>query len=199
MASKLYNETGSLTRFIIRRDRIRIPIWLLSLSSVTFLTAISFRDLYVTDLDRQAIAETMRNPAMTAMVGKGYGLDHYTNGAMMAHQMLLFTAIIVGLMSILLFARHTRADEEDGRIELIRSLPVGRLSNLSATILVLVGTNVLLALFIGLGLYSLRIESMDLNGSLLYGAGLGVTGIFFHSHYSRICSASGELKGYDWT
>jgi len=179
MASKLYNETGSLTRFIIRRDRIRIPIWLLSLSSVTFLTAISFRDLYVTDLDRQAIAETMRNPAMTAMVGKGYGLDHYTNGAMMAHQMLLFTAIIVGLMSILLFARHTRADEEDGRIELIRSLPVGRLSNLSATILVLVGTNVLLALFIGLGLYSLRIESMDLNGSLLYGAGLGVTGIFF--------------------
>ncbi|MBS4196817.1 ABC transporter permease [Lederbergia citri] len=179
MASKLYNETGSLTRFIIRRDRIRIPIWLLSLSSVTFLTALAFKDLYATDIDRQAIAETMRNPAMTAMVGKGYGLDNYTSGAMMAHQMLLFTALIVGLMSILLVARHTRTDEEDGRVELIRSLPVGRLSNLSATILVLVGTNVLLALLIGLGLNTLRIDSMDLNGSLLYGAALGATGIFF--------------------
>ncbi|MBS4219844.1 ABC transporter permease [Bacillus sp. FJAT-49711] len=179
MASKYYNETGSLTRFIIRRDRIRIPIWLLSLSSVTYLTAIAFKDLYATDLDRQAIAETMRNPAMTAMVGKGYGLDNYTNGAMMAHQMLLFTAIIVGLMSILLAARHTRADEEEGRIELIRSLPVGRLSNLSATILVLVGTNVLLALLIGFGLYALKIESINLNGSLLYGAAIGVAGIFF--------------------
>ncbi|MCR2821451.1 ABC transporter permease [Lederbergia panacisoli] len=179
MASRLYNETGSLTRFIIRRDRVRIPIWLLSLSSVTFLTAIAFKDLYVTDIDRQAIAETMRNPAMTAMVGKGYGLDNYTNGAMMAHQMLLFTAIIVALMSILLVARHTRADEEEGRIELIRSLPVGRLSNLSATILVLIGMNVLLALIVGIGLYALKIESMDLNGSLLYGAALGVTGIFF--------------------
>ncbi|MBS4201889.1 ABC transporter permease [Bacillus sp. FJAT-49732] len=179
MAHKLYNQTGGITRFIIRRDRIRIPIWLISLASITFLVAFAFKDLYATNLDRQAIAETMRNPAMTAMVGKGYGLDHYTIGAMMAHQMLLFTAIIVGLMSILLVARHTRADEEEGLIELIRSLPVGRLSNLSATILVLVGTNVLLALLIGFGLYALRIESMDLNGSLLYGAALGATGIFF--------------------
>ncbi|MCJ8008534.1 ABC transporter permease [Lederbergia wuyishanensis] len=181
MADNLTFQTGSLIRFIIRRDRVRIPIWIVSLTAVTFLTAMAFEDLYMTDMDRQAIAETMRNPAMTAMVGKGYGLDHYTNGAMMAHQMLLFTAIIVGLMSILLTARHTRVDEEDGRIELIRSLPVGRLSNLSATVLVLVGTNVLLSILIGFGLYTLRIESMDLNGSLLYGAALGATGIFFTS------------------
>jgi len=181
MASNLNFQTSSLIRFIIRRDRVRIPIWIVSLTAVTFLTAMAFEDLYMTDMDRQAIAETMRNPAMTAMVGKGFGLDHYTNGAMMAHQMLLFTAIIVGLMSILLTARHTRVDEEDGRIELIRSLPVGRLSNLSATVLVLVGTNVLLAILIGFGLYTLRIESMDLNGSLLYGAALGATGIFFTS------------------
>ncbi|MDQ7862150.1 hypothetical protein RCO48_17630 [Peribacillus frigoritolerans] len=39
---------------------------------------------------------------------------------MMAHQMLLLTAMAVGIMSILLVTRHTRADEEDGRIEMIR-------------------------------------------------------------------------------
>ncbi len=47
----------------------------------------------------------------------------------MAHQMLLLTAMAVGIMSILLVTRHTRADEEDGRIEMIRSLPAGRLAN----------------------------------------------------------------------
>src|SRR5690625_7844430 len=112
----------------------------------------SFTELYPSDLERQAVAETMKNTAIAAMVGQGYGLDHYTNGAMMAHQMLLFTGIAVAIMSILFVARHTRADEEDGRIELVRSLPTGRLSNLTAGISVISGINVLLALLIGLGL-----------------------------------------------
>ncbi|MGM0875687.1 MAG: ABC transporter permease [Bacillota bacterium] len=175
----LYSQTGRMARFIVRRDRIRIPIWLISFCFITIITASAFTDLYKSEEERQAIAETMRNPAMIAMVGPGYGLDDYTAGPMMAHQMLLFTAIVVAIMSILLVTRHTRADEEEGRIELIRSLPVGRLSNASATVFVLFCTNVLLALLIGFGLYSLRIESMDLEGSLLYGAALGATGIFF--------------------
>lgn len=178
MAKHLYKNTGTLSRLIIRRDRIRLPIWLLSLAILTFSIALSFTDLYATEQDRQAIAETMKNPAMTAMVGKGYGLENYTSGAMMAHQMLLFTAVAVAIMSILLVVRHTRADEEDGRIEMIRSLPTGRLSNLHATILVICGVNVIMALIIGIGLSVLNIEGMGMEGSLLYGAALAATGIF---------------------
>src|SRR5699024_5065531 len=118
------------------------------------------------------MAETMENPAMTAMVRPG-DLANYTVGAMTAHQMLLMTSLVVGLMSILLVTRRTRTDEEAGRIEMIRSLPVGRLSNLHATWLVLILTHVLLALVTGFGLFALGIESMDLEGSLLYGAALG--------------------------
>ncbi|MFB4162314.1 hypothetical protein ACE1TI_00460 [Alteribacillus sp. JSM 102045] len=121
----------------------------------------------------------MVNPTMTPMVGPDYGLENYTFGAMMAHQMLLFTAVTVGNMSILLTARRTRAEEEDGCIEIVRSLPAGRLSHLLAVILVLFGTNVLLALGMGFGLYALGIESMDVKGSLLYGAALGAVGCFF--------------------
>ena len=179
MVKHLFENTGILLRLIVKRDRFRISIWLLSLSVLTFTVAAAFTDLYATQQDRQAIAETMKNPAMNAMVGQGYGLDNYTAGAMMAHQMLLFTAIAVAIMSILLVARHTRADEEDGRIEMIRSLPTGRLSPLHATILVICGTNVAVALIIGLGLSVLNIEGMGLEGSLLYGAALGATGIFF--------------------
>lgn len=176
---QLFSQTGTLIRFILRRDRMRLLVWIISLSLITFAVAISFTELYETEQERAAIAETMRNPAMSAMVGQGYGLDNYTNGAMMAHQMLLFSAVAVAIMSILFITRHTRADEEEGRAELIQSLPTGRLANLNAATLVIIFTNIFLALIIGFGLYVLGIESMNLEGSLLYGSALGVTGIFF--------------------
>ncbi|MFN7249461.1 MAG: ABC transporter permease [Anaerobacillus sp.] len=195
MWKQLFNQTGKTARFIIRRDRIRLPIWLISIAFITVITASSFTGLYQSDIERQAVAETMRNPAMTAMVGPGYGLDNYTEGAMMGHQMLLFTAIAVAIMSILLVTRHTRADEEEGRIELIRSFPVGRLSNLSATVIVLFSANVLLALIVGIGLSAIGIESLDLHGSLLYGAALGATGIFFTAVTALFAQASGNTRG----
>lgn len=195
MAKHLYKNTGRLARLIVTRDRIRIPIWLLSLSVLTFAVALSFTDLYATGPDRQAMAETMKNPAMTAMVGPGYGLDNYTTGAMMAHQMLLFTAVAVAIMSILLVVRHTRAEEEDGHTEMIRSLPTGRLSNLHAVLLVICGTNVLVALIIGLGMSVLNIDSMDLEGSLLYGAALGATSIFFTALTAVFAQLSESSRG----
>lgn len=195
MTKQLYHRTSLLIRFILRRDRLRIPIWLISIAAVTWAVAIAFTDLYSSEMERQAMAETMKNPAMIAMVGPGYGLDDYTNGAMMAHQMLLFTAIAVGLMSILMVARHTRAEEEDGRIEMIRSLPVGRLSHLSAALIVVSVTNVFLALIVGVGLYSLGIESMDLEGSLLYGAALGATGLFFAALTAILAQLSESSRG----
>ena len=195
MWKQLYSGTGTMTRFLIRRDRIRFPIWLIALSFITIITATAFTGLYKSDEERQAIAETMKNPAMTAMVGPGYGLDHYTEGPMMAHQMLLFTAIVVAIMSILLVTRHTRADEEEGRLELIRSLPVGRLSSLSATMIVLIVMNSLLAIIIGVGLYSLRIGSMDLEGSLLYGVVLGTIGIFFSAVTAFFAQVSSNARG----
>src|SRR5699024_1203914 len=127
--NSFFKNSGTLMRLIVRRDRIRIAIWIVAIVSLTFIVAEAFTGLYPPGADRQGIAETMKNPAMTAMVGPGYGLDHYTIGAMMAHQMLLFTAIAIGVMSILLVTRHTRSAEEDGRLEMIHSLPTGRLAN----------------------------------------------------------------------
>ena len=195
MKNQLFTKTGILSRFILRRDRFRISIWLFSLTALTFLVAQAFADLYGTEEERQAIAETMLNPAMTAMVGPAYGIDNYTIGAMFAHEMLLFTAIAFALMSILLVARHTRADEEAGRIEMIRSLPTGRLSNLAATVVVVCGVNILFAILIGFGLYVMGIESIDLEGSLLYGAALGATGIFFTAVTAVFAQLSENARG----
>jgi len=195
MFKQMSSKTGVLSRFLLRQDRFRIPIWLLSLSGITLLTAQAFTGLYATEENRQTIAQTMVNPAMTAMVGKGYGLDNYTFGAMLAHQMLLFTAVTVAIMSILLVARHTRAEEEDGRLELIRSLPAGRLASLNATLIVVIGVNILLALLTAAGLYALGIESIDLEGSLLYGAALAASGIVFAAITAFFSQLSESSRG----
>ena len=173
------HQTSRLLRLILRRDRVRIAIWLVGITLLTVVVASAYTELASTEQERQVMAETMRNPAMTAMLGPGYGLDDYTIGAMMGHQMLLFTALAVAIMCIFLVARHTRGDEEYGRIEMLRSLPVGRLSNLSATGLVLLGSCLLIMLMVGISLSALGIESLDWSGSLLYGAALAATGLFF--------------------
>ncbi|MCL2382826.1 MAG: ABC transporter permease [Oscillospiraceae bacterium] len=140
------------------------------------------------------MAETLQNPAMVAMIGPAYATgEDYTAGVMFVQMMFLFTTIAVAVMNIFLVVRHTRKDEEVGRIEVIRSLPVGKLANLAGTLLLCVVVNTILALVIGFGIYAMQIENMDLAGSLVYGATLGASGILFGSiaaFFSQTCSTS---------
>ncbi|PIC83646.1 ABC transporter permease [Sporosarcina sp. P1] len=179
-----------LSRFIIRQDRMRYLWWLVGIIAMTLVVPPAFNELYPTEQDRNIMAETMKNPAMEAMVGPG-DLANYTLGAMVSHQMLLMTAIAVAIMNILLMVRHTRAEEEDGQAELLRSLPIARHSQLMASMLTLFVVNLLIALLIGVGLYSLSLDSMGLSGSLIYGASLGAVGLFFVS-VTAVCSQLSE-------
>ncbi|WP_350344647.1 hypothetical protein PRVXT_001073 [Proteinivorax tanatarense] len=202
MSNNIFSNTLKLSALILKRDCFNIIIWLLSITIFTIAMAPALTELFSTEQEIKLMAETMKNPAMSAMVGPGFGLDDYTYGAMMAHMMLLFTAIVVAIMSIMLVTRHTRADEEEGRIEMIRSLPVGRLSNLTSVLIVLVVVNVILAIAVGLGLTVLNIESIDLPGSLLYGAVLGVTGIFFAASTAFLSQLSNNTRttmGYSFS
>ncbi|CDQ18173.1 ABC-2 type transport system permease protein [Halobacillus karajensis] len=194
MAQHSLAKMGTLTRFILRIDRMRIILWLIGLTFFTLVVPNAFNGLYESQQERDGMADTMKNPAMTAMVGPG-DLENYTVGAMTTHQMLLMTALVAGLMSILLMTLHTRLDEEDGRVEMIRSLPAGRLSYLNASILMLIGICLTLSLVTGIGLYILGIDSMNLEGSLLYGAGLGGTGLVFAGVTAIFAQLSESSRG----
>lgn len=195
MFNQMFAGVAKLTGLVLRRERIRIPIWLIALSFFTLIVPLAYLELYPTALERQAMAETMKNPAMVAMLGPGYGLENYNIGAMIGQQMPLFTGIAVAIMNILMVVRHTRADEEEGRIEMIRSFPVGRLSTLGATMIICMITNIVLALLLGFGLVSLGIEGMGLMGSLLYGATQGVIGIFFATLATLFAQMASSSRG----
>ncbi|MBB4911602.1 ABC transporter permease [Actinophytocola algeriensis] len=174
-----FTGTGALVRFILRRDRVRIPVWLAALTLTTVGTAQSFQDLYGDDTNRAQVAETMSTPAGLAMTGPAHYLGDYTLGAMMSHQMLGFMAIMVGLMSVLAVVRHTRAEEETGRAELVRANVVGRHAHLVAALAVVAATNVVLALLIAAGLGGLGMAGITWSGALLYGAAHAAAGIVF--------------------
>src|SRR5262245_65833735 len=102
----------------------------------------SFASTYPTAADRQARADVMRNAVAKLFTGPGFGLDNYTYGAMTANELLPLTAVAVALMSIFLVVRHTRADEESGRADLVRAGVVGRHAPSVATLAVVGGSKV---------------------------------------------------------
>jgi len=87
-----------------------------------------------------------------------------------------FAAAVVGLMSLLAIIRHTRAEEEAGRLELLRSGVVGRHAPLAAALLVTLGANVALALIVIAGLVT---EGVAVPGAIALGLGFLGCGLVF--------------------
>jgi ABC-2 type transport system permease protein len=185
--------TGTLLRFILRRDRIRIPAWVGAIALVQVAGAAAYPDLYPTEADRMGQAAIMgENPAMKAMTGPGHGLDNYTYGAMMTNEYLSFMVIFVALMSVLMVVRHSRTEEEAGRADLVRACPVGHYAPLTAVLLATTITNVVLGLLIAFGMAGLGIETIDWPGSFAFGAAYVSVGLVF----AGIAAVTAQITEY---
>jgi ABC-2 type transport system permease protein len=125
--------------------------------------------------------------------------EPYTYGIMYTQLMTVWVLILIAVMNFFLVSRHTRRDEEDGRIEVLRSLPVGRASILSSALIVAVLANVATGLLCGIGLAATSTPGMDLSGCLLLGAIYTAVGLLFAAVamlFSQLCSSSrSELSG----
>ena len=194
---RLLNFTGTLTyiKFILKRDRLRIIIWLLVLIGMTCAVTVAFPNLYATSEDITAILNTLNNPAMVAMFGPIYGADNYHFGAILSSQMLLFSLLGIAVMCILLVTRHTRKDEELGRLEVLRSLPFGKDSTLGATFIVYSLVSLILGLSLAILLPLLNIEHVDVIGSINYGLALSVIGIYFVAITGLFAQLSQSSRG----
>lgn len=125
-AGSAVTGTGYLLRFMLRRDRVRLTVWAGSLTVFCVYYVVAIGAVYPTAEDRQNRAAALANPGGTLLSGPGYGLDDYSVGAMFANEMTLWLMVLLATTNILQITRNTRAEEEAGRTELIRALPVGR-------------------------------------------------------------------------
>jgi ABC-2 type transport system permease protein len=167
--------TATLTRLILRRDRVRILVWVGAVAALMVLTAASVKGLYPTqaDLD-EAAAANHGNAAAIAINGPDQGLD--TLGGQVAYQIGTFGLIAVGLMSTFMVGRETRAEEEAGRFEMVRSMAVGRHASAVAALIVVTGMNILVGALVTLGLVRL---DLPVAGALVFGVSLTALGLVF--------------------
>ena len=183
-----------LLGFILRRDRLRLPIWWLGMVGFVVLFVPGFEQLFMEGMEVQIMAEMMRNPAMVASVGPLFGEAPYSNGALFSAMMLLFSTIGVAVMNILLVSRHTRQDEEEGRLELVRALPVGRLAMPWAVLVYALLVNLTLALGVGLGMAAMGVATIDLAGGLVFGLSMGLAGLYFAALTAVSCQLSANNR-----
>jgi ABC-2 type transport system permease protein len=167
-----------LLRLALRRDRVYLTCWIVGLVALGTLFVPIFPQVAGSEAEMATLGEMMNNPAMVAMCGLRYGGD-YTMAIMYTQMMLVWMALAFAAMSILLVARHTRGDEEAGRLEVLRSLPVGRSANLLAVAVLAVIANAIPAALIGLIMPVFQVDTIDLPGSLVSGAALGACGLVF--------------------
>lgn len=163
------NFAGTLTmlRLYLRRDRIVLPLWVLLLSIPLAPVYIeSIAAIYPTAADRASLmASIMASPAQRAMYGQVY---NNSIGAVGIWKAGMFH-VLIAVAAILTLIRHTRADEETGRTELINSTMVGRYASLTAALLMTFGAGTATGL---LGAAGLLTTDTEPGGSLAFGAAL---------------------------
>ncbi len=129
--------TWALVRLDLRLDRVRLPIWVAGVVGLVVVSAASVEGLYP---DQASIDEYVAlvnlSPNMgvvnRAFNGPGFGFDQPTIGVVLVNEVALWGAIGFALMAVFQMSRHTRAEEDTGRTELLRARMVGRYAPLAA-------------------------------------------------------------------
>src|ERR1700742_2307354 len=152
-----FSGTLGMLRLYLRRDRVSLPLWvlLLSLPLATVYVG-SIEKVYPTEAARAGFAASiMASPAQRALYGQIYNNSLGAVGIWKAGMFHMLIAVAV----ILTVIRHTRADEETGRTELMGSAAVGRYASLSAALMLSFGASLATGLIGAAGLLSADVPS----------------------------------------
>lgn len=173
--SGAFSGTWPLVRLMLRRDRVRLPVWLLAILGTVYASAAAVQSLYGTPEKLALYDSTMTGSApVVVMSGPPVALD--TLGGVTIYEINVTVMVAVALMAIFLVVRHTRGEEEAGRTELLASTVVGRHAPTTAALVVVGGATVAVAagvtaILLGFGLPA--------SGSLAYGAAVAAFGLAF--------------------
>jgi ABC-2 type transport system permease protein len=169
------NGTRALLATNLRRDKLLLPICVATFAGVAGGSAAATAGLYP-DLNARALAAALFNatPALLALYGRVY--DPTSLGAIGLIKLTGFGVVMVGLFAALVVIRHTRADEELGRYELLAGGSIGRFASLAAALI----TSVIGVIGIGVATApALMLAGLPVGGSLAFGLSWIVGGLAF--------------------
>ncbi|MDQ4138495.1 MAG: polyketide antibiotic transporter, partial [Actinomycetota bacterium] len=158
----------------LRRDRWQLLIWAAVTGLLVFGASTAVGGEFDSEADRRGLVTiAASNPAFLFLRGVPDGFGY---GAVLFFMMFAFLGVMAGLMSTFLVTRHTRADEDLGRAELLGGTPAGRSAPLTAVLLLALLANSLLALVVGAALLT---PGLPPAGSVLTGVAVAAAGLPF--------------------
>ncbi|MGH3674660.1 MAG: ABC transporter permease [Mycobacterium sp.] len=167
-----FTGVGSLIRLALRRDRVRLSVWIAILTLMMVYAPNAIKLAYPEEAQRLARVNLMKTPAAMIMGGPMFGSNETDLGAMMANELMLTLIIAASILSILTVIRHTRTEEESGAAELVLSSVVGRYARTYAALILVGGVNAILALTMTLAMVPSGFAVADTAAMCL-----GVTGV----------------------
>lgn len=182
---------STLLRLMVRRDRLRAPIWILSLAALTayFANAIA---VVMDDATLASMTVFAKNPVMGLITGPGYGLDDITIPRFIVGMYGVFLMLGAALMSITTMTRHTRAEEQTGRAELIRANVTGRHTQLLAALILTLAMNLAAGFLMSLAFFFSEAKPEPYSSALLFGASIAAAGCVF----TAIAGVTAQLSSF---
>ena len=129
-----------LVRLAWRRDRIMIGVVLVSIWLLSYYSAVAVPTLY-TNRNELVAANAAANASTGVVAMYGHIYDTASVGGVAANKVAMLDFLTLAFLVIAIVRRHTRAEEESGRFELLGATPVGRLAPLGAAMLLAVSTS----------------------------------------------------------
>ena len=166
---------GPLVRLAVRRDRVLLSVWAVLLAGMAGLSASATVGLYPDLASRVQAAQNINaTSSLVGLYGRIY--DVTALGALATIKLGGFGAALLGVLGLVLIVRHTRAEEEAGRLELVGAGVVGRYAALTAALLV---TTTALVAIGALTSGALIAAGLPSSGSIAFGLSWAGTGIAF--------------------
>ncbi|RLK46701.1 ABC transporter permease [Microbacterium telephonicum] len=163
-----------LLRQRARRDRVQVVLWAGGTFALAAAAYPGVSSSYGDAQERTALLTTvMANPVILLFRGLPSGAEL---AQMVVFLLLPWLLLLAALMSTFLAVRHTRADEESGRMELLSGTPAARWSPTVATLVHGVAANVVLGALVFIAFLSASGQPF---GSLLVATSCTLTGVVF--------------------
>ncbi|WNG86250.1 ABC transporter [Mycobacterium sp. ITM-2016-00317] len=167
-----WTGTAALVRLALRRDRIRLPVWIAALTAMMAYSPNTIELAYPEEAQRQARVNLLKTPAGMMLGGPMFGGRETDLGAMVANELMLTLIVATSILAILTVIRHTRAEEESGAAELVLASVVGRYARTAAALAVVVAVNTVLAVAMTVAIAANGFDVVDSAAMCL-----GVTGV----------------------
>ena len=168
------NGLGPLLRQRLRRDRTQLLLWIAGTGALAAAGYPGVQGSYGDEQERAALLATvLANPVILLFRGlpSGAGEDQ-----LVTFLLLPWLLILAAFLSSFLAVRHTRGDEEDGRLDLLSATPASRWTPTVATILHGAIANAVLGLVVAAVFLA---NGAAVTGSIVVGLSCTLTGLVF--------------------